>query len=510
MNNAWPETVILWGAGATKNAGLLATQDIARALTQILSHQGAYCQLDFTKLLPGITVAKQLQDGFINLLNKLQLNDMNYDIEALINIASISPKDFDAKSSKKTILNLQELFTLIDQLLDSNMGIEVLDSTGKKQFIDVHRINEARNCLKLLSEELQRIAIQGETPGKMSKAGFYHNLADTIAGLMAREAFHYEARGYKKDTRNFYLFSYAVISFNWDPLLMWALFNAHKALNDRPPYMKGCLPLRLFSDFGTTIATRKVKGSSNAIWFSASETQVIKINDSEYPSRFMRVGKLLYPHGIFGSRLCPQCGKLVMSFGHVWDKDSPLAFGPSLIKELQQDFECDGEDQGVINCPFCGQKTYPHNMPLEMQTVLKKRPIAPLEEIKKEMGLLIKYAKHIIFAGYSMPKDDISEKVFLASSLAGKRIEEKRCTIIQYDDEYKGADWLKGRDILGYLQTKGKSDVSEAISSVLSIFDLNQTRLTLKGIPGIFDCYSDMEQSVIDIFYCGDFPPERG
>lgn len=309
------------------------------------------------------------------------------------------------------------------------------------------------------------------------------------------------------------MFSYAIVSFNWDPLIIWALFNAHKARNDKQPYMEKGLPLRLFMDLGTTIATRKIDKNNNIILYSANETQAIKMNDSDYPSRIMRMGKLLYPHGIFGSRQCPQCGKLVMSFGHVWDRYSALVFGPSLIKELQQGWHYNkGEENnpGVIKCPFCDQKTHPYDMPLEMQTVIKKRPIAPLEEIKKEMGLLIKHAKHIIFAGYSMPRDDICEKVFIASSLSGEKIGEKRCTIIEYDPVYqKGLDWLEGTDILAYLWARKECNTAKAVNNILSIFDLEQTRLTLKGIPGIFNCYNCMEQAVIDIFYGGNFPPVR-
>ena len=126
------------------------------------------------------------------------------------------------------------------------------------------------------------------------------------------------------------------------------------------------------------------------------------------------------------------------------------------------------------------------------------------------MGLLIKHAKHIIFAGYSMPRDDISEKVFIASSLSGEKIEEKKCTIIEYDPHYStGQDWLMGTDILDYLRSRKELKPAKAINSILSIFDLNQTKLTLKGIPRIFNSYSSIEQAIIDIFYSGDFPPPR-
>lgn len=515
MRNAWPETVVLWGAGATKSAGLLTNSDIARALTHILEQPFPDFSLEYSRLFPGISVSDRLKDGFNELLSKLYSDDKlyrAYDLEALRYIAKSSPKSLDIDTGHKANLKLQELFTLIDQLIDNNLGIETLDDKGEEYFIEQPRINAAKNCLKLLTEELQRVAVQGDTQARISKAQFYHDFADTLAELMIREAFEYEKMGFKEDTRDFYLFSYGIVSFNWDPLIIWALFNAHKNRNDNPPNLRN-LPLRLFMDLGTTIATRKIDKNNNIILYSANETQAIKINDSDYPSRIMRMGKLLYPHGIFGSRQCPQCGKLVISFGHVWDRHSALVFGPSIIKELQQGWhynEGEEDDPGVIRCPFCDQKTHPYDMPLELQTVIKKRPIAPLEEIKKEMGLLIKHAKHIIFAGYSMPMDDISEKVFIASSLSGEKIGEKKCTIIEYDPHYSTAlNWLEGDDILAYLRSRKDCKPARAVNNILSIFDLSQTRLTLKGIPAIFNCYGNMEQAVIDIFYGGNFPPVR-
>ena len=518
--NDWPETVIIWGAGATKHAGLLTTQDIAKSLDHIFEEYDSNYELDFLKIFPANNIATPLQNGFKLLIKNLSSKDdlkSDYDLEALQLIVKSSSKLFDISSGTQTFSDLQDLFTLMDQLIDNNFGLEVLNKNGK-YFLNTQRIVAARNCLKILTEELQRIAVQGATPGKMSRAEFYHDLAATLAGLMTKEAFEFQSKGFAFDSRSFYLYSYAIISFNWDPLILWAIFNAHKDRNDLPPMMNGCLPLRLFNDLGTVIATRKVDSNGNEIWYTANETQCIRINDPMYPSRIMRVGKILYPHGIFGSRLCPQCGKLITSFGHKWEKESSLPFGPSLIKELQSEWKYNEEEikekkEGIIKCLFCGQTTHPYDIPLEMQTVIKKRAIAPIDEIKKEMGLLIKHTKHIVFAGYSLPRDDISEKLFFVSSLSGQNIKEKACTVIQFDPEYDptGPDWLNGREILNYLNNKeiSNSEISTSIKNILSIFDLDQTRLTLKGIPNIFLSYKNIELAVLDIFYRGEFPPDR-
>lgn len=226
MRNAWPETVVLWGAGATKSAGLLTNSDIARALTHILEQPFPDFSLEYSRLFPGISVSDRLKEGFNELLSQLYSDDKlyrAYDLEALRYIAKSSPKSLNIDTGYKANLKLQELFTLIDQLIDNNLGIETLDDKGEEYFIEQPRISAAKNCLKLLTEELQRVAVQGDTQARISKAQFYHDFADTLAELMIREAFEYEKMGFKEDTRDFYLFSYAIVSFNWDPLIMYLL-----------------------------------------------------------------------------------------------------------------------------------------------------------------------------------------------------------------------------------------------------------------------------------------------
>jgi hypothetical protein len=463
--NAWPETVVIWGAGATKEAGLLTTKDLANSLNRIFEDYPDF-DFDFSKVFPNHKIAQQLQNGLRRLLNRL-FNDehikYDYDIEALSLIIKNSSMVFDIETGKKDGLNMQELFSFVDQLIDSGLGLEVC--TGKaKCFLNSRRIIGARNCLKLLVEELQRMVLQGTTPGRMSNVKWYHDFASVLAALMVREAYEYENRKYPYHDRSFYLYSYAFISFNWDPLFLWATFAAHKKINDSLQLMRHNLPLRLFADLGSVIATRKVKGDSDKISYSANETQCININDGDYPSRIMRIGKFLFPHGIFGSRLCPQCGKMLISFGHKWDKYSSLPFGPSLVHELQHEWNYNSDEHkelAQIKCPFCGQMTHPYNMPLEMQSMIKKHAIAPLDEMKKEMGLLIKHAKHVVFAGYSMPTDDLAEKLFFVTSLSGRNVKKKECTIILFDEDFSlGYDWFTGQEILQFLNDSEKKGTS--------------------------------------------------
>jgi len=88
-DNAWPETVVIWGAGAVKHAGLLATQDIAEALTHILDLQKPE-DIDFAKVFSCNEIAGELKDGFkefIRILAGAGEITRNYDLQALRRIA---------------------------------------------------------------------------------------------------------------------------------------------------------------------------------------------------------------------------------------------------------------------------------------------------------------------------------------------------------------------------------------------------------------------------------------
>ncbi|EFG88963.1 hypothetical protein CLCAR_1307 [Clostridium carboxidivorans P7] len=343
----------------------------------------------------------------------------------------------------------------------------------------------------------------------------YYQFTKILTDIMKEEGDIFDRRGYERDTRRFYLYSYAIISFNWDPVILWNIFNSHKEQNDNSYYLKDGLKLRLFDDFGTQIASIKIDSDEPEIWYTVEESQCKRINDYKYPSRIVRIGKILFPHGIFGSRICPECGKYITTFGGSWNRLSTEVFGPSVLQDLQKSWKYKSENEkknkkGAIECPYCGQITYPFDMPLIMQTLAKQKSIPPLEEIKTEMGLLMKNAKHIIFAGYSLPLDDIMVKTFFMSSISGNDKNKLKCTVINYDEDYKCAkEWLTGSDIERYVKKSKNASVVECIENVCDIFNLENVRISLKGIPNVFMKNEKCNRhKIIDLLYPKEYFPE--
>ncbi|AYD39924.1 hypothetical protein D4Z93_05090 [Clostridium fermenticellae] len=470
----WPETVILWGAGATKSLGLYATRELIQIVVKINKNDFSFLEGKNEKLR--YAFKKLVTEDLVKdpILCKI------YDLEALQLIIGTNTK-----------VNMHELFTMLDQLIGNKMGFNAFIS-GKTYFLRRERVEGAKRCLILLIEELERLSIQFE-PGYMNKDELtpYYEFSRTLTDLMKEEAFEFDKRGYVRTSRRFYLYSYAIISFNWDPIIMWNIFNAHKEFNDKSVFLNCGLKLRLFDDFGTQIAGKKIDSINNEIWYTVGEPQCKRINDYEYPSRIIRIGKILFPHGIFDSRVCPECGKYITTFGGSWCRLSTEVFGPSIVDELQKNWKYRSEKElksrhGAIECPYCGQITYPSDMPLIMQTMAKKQSIAPLEEVKTEVGLLMKNAKHIVFAGYSLPIDDIMVKTFFMSSIAGNDKRRLKCTVLNYDKDYSECGWITGDKISDYLKCSTNKEVSECIENVCDIFDIENVRVSLEGIPNIF------------------------
>jgi hypothetical protein len=166
--------------------------------------------------------------------------------------------------------------------------------------------------------------------------------------------------------------------------------------------------------------------------------------------------------------------------------------------------------------------TYASDCPIILQSAIKSDRHYVLDGIFREMGQIIGNARHLVFAGYSLPKDDFIYRCFFQSACAGQHMkDEKYCTLVSYDEEYmkKHPDhiWLKGREISGYLNNDGSDEkVKTTVKNLLQIYSQDHVRITFKGIPKIFCKRSGMTlpESLIDLLYWDEcfpegFPPER-
>lgn len=485
----WPETVILWGAGATRYLGIYTTKELSKIILNIVLG-------DFSFLENKNDV---LSNSFKELVN-LRLGDNGdisriYDFEALSIIIKVNPK-----------FNLNELFTMMDQLLENDQGFNAFVN-GENRFLRVERIKAAKRCLVFLIEELERLAVQNR-PGFFDEYRIkpYYDFSTVLSKLMTDEAQEFYKRGYKTDTRKFYMYSYAVVSFNWDPVLSWNIYNSSIVENRRRIDLGGGHVLEQSMDYGIQIASRS--NDETGIYYTTDESTCRQINKSNNSSRLLRTGKILFPHGMFGCRVCPECGKSIADFSQNTNRLSTKCFGPSISSLLQSGWQYNTLKEkkyknGAIECPYCGQITYPYDMPIIMQTSLRNKNMFPLYEIRSELGLLLKNARHIIFAGYSLPEDDMMVKTFFMSSIAGTNREKLSCTIINHDPKYKNMEgWIEGSNIMDYINENKYSSASRSIRSICDIFNINNTRLSLNGIPDVFiEKKKISTNKVIDLLY---------
>ena len=598
----WPETAVVWGAGATQQLGLPTTYECGRIISKLAGID------ESGKFEPGTTLDDRLRNAFegykihpelkerfkelmlllgdgdgatsqsefeenlskatnkatSRLVKKYKLNGPNkawlqYNLEQLyqnydwLGVRSLAPyiaREWDRKKQKHGEMILSDLLTVVDQLIDLNLALpseqlfrEPKEESDRTFFIGKNRLPGVKQCLGHLIALIFRVLIQKE-PGKIDAGRLkpYQQISELFADLMVDESREY-IKHFDPHDRRFYLYSYSLISFNWEPLTIWLIWNAHEKINEDEPKINNNKTLCLFNDNGDGIGIRRLlkkgeKPSDDILAFVMNESICRRVNGERFqkkkPAHVFRIGKTMVPHAGLGWRICQRCGKLFTDFGkELGDVNSTVSFGPDLLPELNQAWEPrTGEEQrrmregefGVMQCVFCGSPTYPHDSPLMMQSAIKSGRHYVLEGIFREMGLLIGNARHLVLAGYSLPPDDYLYKVFFQSAMAGKKTSQDSvyCTLVNYDKAYaedpKMPAWIKGEDIKKYLLTAGKENTTwEVIERVLQLFELDRIRVSLKGIPGVILNRTDVttpKEAFIDLLYPTEcfkegFPPKR-
>lgn len=586
----WPETVLIWGAGATRSLGLEGTEGLGKIisrLTGIGDHVSMDSSLDerIDYAFEDYPISSDLKVELKDLL--LLLSDANepmggtklsrqahlqrlihrhgkgldkaakselgsylenlyryYDWLGLRSIARYISRRWDGYRKETELV---DLLTTVDLLYDMELAIQTEGLLGSGRpdenfwMIGKERLLGVRRCLVHLMSTIQRILVQ-ETPGAISESllGPYIDIAQNLTELMREESEVFLARDYEIDSRDFYLCSTAIVSFNWDPVLLWLLFRADQERSDsRIVLGDDEYLLRLYHDLGDGIGVRKFSEDEDrqsvfALMMNEQACRTFNERDRDLKrSKVMRISKILFPHAGFGWRICPRCGKLFIDFGDLGARvTSPLAFGPDLLPGLQKDWKPRTRAEkllgrfGVIQCIFCEALTYPYDCPLIMQSTMKYRRHHVLHGIFNELGLIVGNARHLVFAGYSLPKDDFLYKCFFQTAWAGKKPSdrEKYCSLVLLDPEYRAqagrGPWFERNELIQYLKKDCTRDeqvgVKQTIRNMLQIFDLDSIRVSVYGMPDIITSHPRLssKEALKDLLYplevYGNFPPRRG
>ena len=526
----WPETLLFWGAGASMPLGFPGTDKQAEFIGKLAAKEpnaikrvsGAfeietirqsvadllillgdessqkYMPLSqkereaATRQFPNLTAEQQ-----VLLVQELR---SQYDWMTLRHLIQACPGHSGEKG-----LKLQDLFNLIDMHMQSGHGFHVLDGENDI-FISPQELAPARNALVMLIQLLFFNDYQKLIREKKNMVEEYVAFAEILAKLMQEEGLRFVQDGFKLEERDFYLFSYAVVSMNWDPVLLWLIFNAHRKANDprlAPHVGEPAVPMKLFHDMGHFMGVRRIDSDRPDVWYPLNESVAQRLNDADHASsRRVRLGKFYFPHGCMGWRECPSCGKLTMYLGDEWKDSSVSLFAPPLLPSLSADWiksrsveEEAAKTAGRVDCMHCvhcGTMMEMHHTSMLMQSNFKGKPAPFVEEIQRDMRIALEKAKHIVLFGYSLPPDDVNYRSLLAARQlrTAKESEKLFCSVVVGKIDDAPDRWLEGTELENFIVALEKQGDSsgfvKAIKAAREIIGPERVRGYARGIPNVF------------------------
>ena len=541
---SFPKTVIFWGAGATASLNIRTTAAQARsihalggakrdssdplrvrvekalapntdvrwvkAFTDLLTilgdHQESHGN-EREKVLPSTAVTQAQIDTMRchwregadenELRQRIHLLQSLYDWLALKAAIGVCP----GWNSDSTFL-LQDLFNILDMHSQSGHGFRVY----RNEFLTPQRIIGAVNVLKLLLYALFYVDWLSTAHNEEKKQELQHHLSFTkmLSRFMQRDGIKMASEN-KFDSREFYMGNFAIVSLNYDPLGLWFQYIANRSMNRSPtvPYVGApARRIQIFNDLGQFVAAERTEADGNTQfpWFPMNETAVQRLNEkSDRTGEVIRISKFLFPHGCVCWRECPDCGKLSSYMGSEWRADSSTLIPPPPLRAFTDgvDFQRRGDretkewDKGAVDareCVYCGTMTYAHHTQTIMPTNFKQAPPPVLEEIQRDMRVVVQNADHIVLMGYSLPPDDVLYRAFFAARQQRGSDIQVKCTVVGLDsDEQDNQCWLGPLEWSARMERRQKSDPPRStLEAARDLFGKENVRFYGGGVPNVF------------------------
>ncbi|MCY4012266.1 MAG: hypothetical protein OXG82_06070 [Gammaproteobacteria bacterium] len=534
-----PRTVVFWGAGATASLGFRVTDDQSRFLRRLAPRPDVDRPLrqrvrralgnvparwkhalhDLLAIL-GDNGRNADHNTRVDIVTTGQLRAMQrslpgadarwrrariaqlrtlYDWPALVAAINICPGAPVARAPAVDRFGLRDLFNLLDMHQQSGHGFRARDRT----FLSPERVRAARNALGLL---LQVLAYIDWHTCRGSAVGQHHlHLHRDFARALSRRV---QERGIALadstereadlEKPGFVLTDVGFVSLNWDPVGLWSQFVANREYNDprrAPQIGPRNASLLSYHDLGHFVAGPRVEKphAGSPVWQPMNESSARQLNDPKHGADIrVRVTKYLFPHGCLWWRECPNCGKLSSFIGDAWMVDSRTLLPPPPLARFSHGIafkpwgdQVDEEgawDRGEVDaraCVHCGTLTYAHHTPLVTQTTVKSRPPPFLEEIQRDMRVVVEDADHIVLMGYSLPPDDVTYRAFLAARVRRSDRDPVRCSVIGKEAGYPPR-WLSRSDIDAYVR------VPRAVAAARALFRPENVRFYGAGVPNVF------------------------
>ena len=414
-----------------------------------------------------------------------------YDWPALQSAVRVCPRG--------SAFKLNDLFNLLDMHGQSGHGFRKRHATWGNMFLTPQEVVGARNALKMLLQAMLYVDWQCGRLRKRDDLGHHYGFAKVLGKLAQRQG-QKLAHTTPFYSRDFYMGDVSFVSLNYDPVALWCQFTANRELNRSasvPRVGVRKFRLQMFHDLGHFVAGSRVKASHRdpgTPWHPMNETSAQRLNDSDHGSRDrIRVTKFLFPHGCLWWRECPNCGKLSSYMGQSWDRDSATLIPPPPLRGFVRDSgaldarcceEKEAWSRGEVDaraCVHCETLTYAHHTQTRMQSNFKGAAPPFLEEIGRDLRVVVQKADHVIFMGYSLPPDDVELRAFFAA----RRQSAVRCSVVAGPDGERR--WLGPTEWPSRLPAM---DVGKAPRTTLvaakDLFGKENVRFFGGGIPQVF------------------------
>lgn len=449
-----------------------------------------------------------------------------YDWNALKQIIPICPHD----SAEDNLI--RDVYTLIDLKIRDHQGITVkpLPKKAHENFIETDRLPKARNCLILFTNILFANAWYGLSQGKNAETfQKYVSFMESVARLMQKEGGRFADKGYEFNAPEFYKFSNAIVSLNFETVFLWILFNAHRNVNRAGYYLpKTAQKMELWLDFGAATKSRKISADacdrrSDKFSYSQDETSVFRGNECQSPGAPIgRIGSFFFAHGCCNWRECPACGRMMYYLGDKWGYRSKHINPPFPVPLFDNnDFNRTEKEKAweqklrydSLECISCGAETRACDAPMVMQTMIKGLPTSFLDEVQRESRVLLRKARHVVLFGYQLPPDDVLWQEVFAEAVRSRKDSENAafCSVVV---GCKGEPcWISGDEMMAYAEAhryekEAAGYGAKAIVNAVSIFGKEHVRAYCGGIPQVFG--DGGEEGVKEILFPEHFGNWKG
>ena len=390
---------------------------------------------------------------------------------------------------------ISDLFNVLDMHEYGGHGFSVEGN----EFVTPQRISGARNALKMLLLAMFYVHWQHHRKTKRRTIDQHYDFALALGRRMQRRALEltHGATGGSRwfyMSRDFYLSDVSFVSMNYDPIALWCQWLANRALNHSSsvPHV-GCPArrLQLFHDYGHFVPSYRRGDDSpeHTPRFPMNESAAQRLNDCHHSaSDRIRLTKFLLPHGCLWWRECPSCGKLSSYHGDTWEPDSLTLIPPPPLRAFvtqEGDYPRQKERcawaQGEVDareCVHCGILTYAHHTPIRMQSNFKGTAPPFLAEIERDLRVLVEDADHVVFMGYSLPRDDVDYRAFFAARRGRSGTDGVRCSVVVGTDGERR--WLYPSEL------PRDRDRESTLNAACEIFGRENVRYYGGGIPNVF------------------------